>query len=80
LSEIQPAYTAFGKKENVGLDIHDEAQEIDLLEIRAFFQQELETVKTYIHDSMLILVEQDNLTTTYEENFFTYRRDLSYNS
>ncbi len=41
LAEIRPAYAAFGKAENVGLDIHDGAHEVDLPAILAFFNKNL---------------------------------------
>ena len=41
LSEIRPAYAAFGKADNATLDVHDGAHEIDLPAILAFFKKNL---------------------------------------
>jgi hypothetical protein len=41
LSEIRPAYAAFGKGDNATLDVHDGAHEVDLPAILAFFKKNL---------------------------------------
>ena len=42
ISEIRPAYAAFGKADNATLDVHDGAHEIDLPAILAFFKKNLQ--------------------------------------
>lgn len=41
LSEIKPAYAAFGKEDNATLDVHNGAHEIDLPAILTFFKKNL---------------------------------------
>jgi hypothetical protein len=41
MSEIRPIYAAFGKTDNVALDVHDGAHEIDLPALLAFFDKHL---------------------------------------
>jgi hypothetical protein len=41
LSELKPAYAAFGKEDNATLDIHDGEHEVDLPAILAFFKKNL---------------------------------------
>ena len=41
MAEIRPVYGAFGKPENVSLDIHDGAHEVDLPALLKFFDEHL---------------------------------------